>query len=110
MKFKKRILVIAGVHLIISVSILFFAIILTAQGIPDYPKHIHPPVFLILQRVINFPIVIIAGYILLFVMKTFKITASIYAIVALTLVAIPFNSLLWGFSIDRIICFVNKRN
>lgn len=101
-------MIIAKVHLAISVTVFLIATVLTAKGIPSYPEHVHPPLFVVFQRIMNFPFVLFVSYILFFAIKTFQIKIGMYAMFAVIVASMPVNSFFWGFCIDKMVCFIRK--
>ncbi|MCK4882402.1 MAG: hypothetical protein KAS92_05215 [Candidatus Omnitrophica bacterium] len=105
---KKRATIIAWVHLALSITVFFVAIGLTAKSMPNYPEYVHPPAFVILQRIVNFPFVLLVSYMLLFMVKTFQMKISVYTMFAVTVATMPLNSSFCGFCIDKVVSFIKK--
>ena len=69
----------------------------------DQQELMHPISFRIMQMIINFPLTLLVVY---FYGRIFAMGVtgfSIYATVLLILLSIPFNSAIWGVSIDAVL-------
>lgn len=101
-------MIVAKVHFAISVTVFLIATVLMAKGILSYPEHVHPPLFVVFQRIMNFPFVLLVSYALLLAIKTFQLKIGMYIVFAVIVASISFNSFFWGFCIDKMVCFIRK--
>ena len=99
---KKRVVFIACIHFLTAITILVTAIMYTYAGM-DEQELMHPVSFRIMQMIINFPLTLLVVYVYGRIFAMCITGFSIYATVLLILLSIPFNSAIWGVSIDAVL-------
>lgn len=108
MKLTKRARNIGIGYLFIAFPVLFISMAMTAKSLPAYPQHSHPFVFILIQRIVNFPLPLLASFFMLMIMHTFQIEIGINAIFAVIVASIFVNGTIWGYCLDKLIVLLRK--